>query len=61
MAADDDMPRLSTGQLMAMVRRGASALSRPEVDVNEMLNWSVGAFSLPPPPRSLVALIALIT
>jgi SWI/SNF-related matrix-associated actin-dependent regulator of chromatin subfamily A member 5 len=38
-AASDDMPQLSTGQLMALVRRGASALSRPEVDVNEMLSW----------------------
>jgi SWI/SNF-related matrix-associated actin-dependent regulator of chromatin subfamily A member 5 len=37
--ADDDMPQLSTGQLMALVRRGASALSKPEVDVNEMLSW----------------------
>ena len=38
-AAGDDMPQLNTGQLMALVRRGASALSRPEVDVNEMLSW----------------------
>lgn len=37
--ADDDVPQLNTGQLMALVRRGASALSKPEVDVNEMLSW----------------------
>jgi SWI/SNF-related matrix-associated actin-dependent regulator of chromatin subfamily A member 5 len=36
---DDSMPQLSTGQLMTLVRRGASALSRPEIDVNEMLSW----------------------
>jgi SWI/SNF-related matrix-associated actin-dependent regulator of chromatin subfamily A member 5 len=36
---EDDQPDLSTGQLMALVRRGASAISRPEVDVNEMLRW----------------------
>jgi SWI/SNF-related matrix-associated actin-dependent regulator of chromatin subfamily A member 5 len=36
---DDEMPQLSTGQLMALVRRGASALSKPEIDVNEMLSW----------------------
>lgn len=38
-SADEDMPQLNTGQLMALVRRGASAISRPEVDVNEMLKW----------------------
>lgn len=38
-AASEDMPQLSTGQLMALVRRGASAISRPEVDINEMLSW----------------------
>lgn len=37
--AEDDQPDLSTGQLMALVRRGASAITRPEVDVNEMLKW----------------------
>lgn len=35
----DEMPQLSTGQLMQLVRRGASAISRPEVDVSEMLSW----------------------
>ncbi|PBP25603.1 ISWI chromatin-remodeling complex ATPase ISW2, partial [Diplocarpon rosae] len=36
---DDNMPQLNTSQLMTLVRRGASAISRPEVDVNEMLSW----------------------
>jgi SWI/SNF-related matrix-associated actin-dependent regulator of chromatin subfamily A member 5 len=36
---DDNMPQLNTGQLMTLVRRGASAISRPEIDVNEMLSW----------------------
>ncbi|KAG9247697.1 SNF2 family N-terminal domain-containing protein [Calycina marina] len=36
---DEDMPQLSTGQLMQLVRRGASAISRPEIDVSEMLSW----------------------
>ncbi|CZR64496.1 uncharacterized protein PAC_14394 [Phialocephala subalpina] len=38
-AEDDTMPQLSTNQLMTLLRRGATAISRPEVDVNEMLNW----------------------
>ncbi|KAL3427367.1 Chromatin structure-remodeling complex subunit snf21 [Phlyctema vagabunda] len=36
---DEDMPQLGTSQLMALVRRGASAISRPEIDVGEMLSW----------------------
>ncbi|KUJ06874.1 uncharacterized protein LY89DRAFT_602538 [Mollisia scopiformis] len=36
---DDSMPQLSTNQLMTLLRRGATAISRPEVDVNEMLSW----------------------
>ncbi|KAH8651625.1 SNF2 family N-terminal domain-containing protein [Tricladium varicosporioides] len=36
---DESMPQLNTNQLMTLVRRGASAISRPEVDINEMLNW----------------------
>jgi SWI/SNF-related matrix-associated actin-dependent regulator of chromatin subfamily A member 5 len=36
---DEDLSELNTGELMAMVRRGASAVTRPEVDVNEMLGW----------------------
>lgn len=38
-AAEDDMPQLDTTQLMSLVRRGAQALTRPELDVNEMLGW----------------------
>jgi SWI/SNF-related matrix-associated actin-dependent regulator of chromatin subfamily A member 5 len=38
-AEDDGMPQLNTTQLMTLVRRGASAISRPEVDANEMLSW----------------------
>jgi SWI/SNF-related matrix-associated actin-dependent regulator of chromatin subfamily A member 5 len=37
--SDGNMPQLSTGQLMSLVRRGASALSRREIDVSEMLSW----------------------
>ncbi|KAI9827169.1 MAG: hypothetical protein M1832_005305 [Thelocarpon impressellum] len=37
--AEDDMPHLDTGALMSMVRRGAQTLARPQIDVNEMLNW----------------------
>lgn len=37
--ADDSMPQLNTSQLMTLVRRGASAISRPEVDISEMLSW----------------------
>ena len=38
-ATEDDMPQLDTTQLMSLVRRGAQALARPEIDVNEMLSW----------------------
>jgi SWI/SNF-related matrix-associated actin-dependent regulator of chromatin subfamily A member 5 len=38
-AEDDCMPQLSTNQLMTLLRRGATAISRPEVDVHEMLSW----------------------
>lgn len=37
--SEDEMPQLSTGQLMSLVRRGTSAISRPEIDVKEMLSW----------------------
>ncbi|TVY35445.1 putative global transcription activator [Lachnellula subtilissima] len=36
---EEDLPHLSTGQLMNMVRRGAATLARPQIDVNEMLDW----------------------
>lgn len=42
-SADEDMPQMNTGQLMALVRRGASAVTRPEVDVSEMLSWYVSS------------------
>lgn len=35
----EDVPQMSTGELMALVRRGASAMSRPDLDVNEILSW----------------------
>ena len=38
-AAEDDMPQLDTTQLMSLVRRGAQALTRPEIDINDMLSW----------------------
>ncbi len=38
--ADDDMPQLDASQLMSLVRRGAQALSHPEINVNEMLGWN---------------------
>ena len=38
-AAEEDMPQLDTTQLMSLVRRGAQALTRPELNVNEMLSW----------------------
>lgn len=38
---EDAMPQLNTSQLMTLVRRGASAISKPSIDVNEMLSWYV--------------------
>lgn len=38
-AADDDAPQLDTSSLKSLIRRGAQTLSRPEVDVTEMLSW----------------------
>lgn len=38
-SAEDDIPQFSTGQLLSLVRRGTSVLSRPEVDVKEMASW----------------------
>ena len=35
----DDMPELSVNQLMTLIRRGASALSRPAIDVHSMIDW----------------------
>ncbi|KAK3706971.1 hypothetical protein LTR37_012470 [Vermiconidia calcicola] len=36
---DDDAPQLDTTSLKSLIRRGAQTLSRPEVDVTEMLKW----------------------
>lgn len=36
---DGEMPEMDTTQLMTLIRRGACAISRPEVDVNEMKDW----------------------
>ncbi|ESZ90579.1 ISWI chromatin-remodeling complex ATPase ISW2 [Sclerotinia borealis F-4128] len=36
---DNDMPEMNTGQLMTLIRRGTSAISRPEIDVSKMLEW----------------------
>lgn len=38
-AIEDDMPQLDTSQLMSLVRRGAQALTHPELDINEMMDW----------------------
>lgn len=38
-AGDDDAPKMNTGQLMSLVRRGAQALSHPELNVDEMVQW----------------------
>ncbi|MCJ1399711.1 hypothetical protein MMC11_002913 [Xylographa trunciseda] len=37
--ADEDAPKLNTSQLMSLVRRGAQALSHPEIDVDDMVAW----------------------
>ena len=36
---DDDMPQLGMSQLMSLIRRGASTLAHPEIDINEMMSW----------------------
>lgn len=38
--ADADGPQLDTDSLKSLIRRGAQTLSRPAVDVTEMLNWN---------------------
>ncbi|KAF2752986.1 hypothetical protein EJ05DRAFT_228537 [Pseudovirgaria hyperparasitica] len=39
--ASDAMPQLSMSELKSLLRRGAQTLTRPQVDVNEMLSWDV--------------------
>lgn len=36
---EDNLPTLSTNQLMALVRSGSRAIARPEIDPTEMLQW----------------------
>lgn len=36
---DENTPNMSFNQLMSLIRRGTAAVSRPEIDVNEMLSW----------------------
>ena len=36
---ESDKPQLDANSLKSLVRRGAQTLSRPQVDVTEMLNW----------------------
>ncbi|MCJ1391544.1 hypothetical protein MMC18_004408 [Xylographa bjoerkii] len=38
--AHEDAPKLNTSQLMSLVRRGAQALSHPEIDVDDMVSWN---------------------
>lgn len=38
-AVEDDTPQLDTTSLKSLIRRGAQTLSRPEIDVTEMLDW----------------------
>jgi SWI/SNF-related matrix-associated actin-dependent regulator of chromatin subfamily A member 5 len=36
---EEDAPQLDAGSLKSLIRRGAQTLSRPEVDITEMLKW----------------------
>ena len=38
-AAEEDVPQLDTSQLISLLRRGAQTLSRPEIDVDEIISW----------------------
>lgn len=38
-AVESDQPQLDTSSLKSLIRRGAQTLSRPEVDVTEMMSW----------------------
>jgi SWI/SNF-related matrix-associated actin-dependent regulator of chromatin subfamily A member 5 len=37
----DDMPQMDTTQLKTLVRRGAQALSHPDIDATEMASWDL--------------------
>ncbi|KAK6531074.1 hypothetical protein TWF281_007900 [Arthrobotrys megalospora] len=36
---EDDAPKFTMNQLMTLVRRGAQAIARPEIDPKEMMEW----------------------
>ncbi|EPS43348.1 hypothetical protein H072_2644 [Dactylellina haptotyla CBS 200.50] len=36
---EDDAPKFTMNQLMTLVRRGAQAIARPEIDPKEMMGW----------------------
>ncbi|KAJ6259418.1 hypothetical protein Dda_6320 [Drechslerella dactyloides] len=36
---EDDAPKFTMNQLMMLVRRGAQAIARPEIDPKEMMGW----------------------
>ncbi len=36
---EDDLPAMTTNQLMQLMRRGTTALSRDQIDVSEMMSW----------------------
>ncbi|KAL1303613.1 hypothetical protein AAFC00_006976 [Neodothiora populina] len=36
---EEATPQLGTTELMSLIRRGATTLTHPEIDVNEMLSW----------------------
>ncbi|RPB07924.1 hypothetical protein P167DRAFT_529339 [Morchella conica CCBAS932] len=38
-SAEDNMPNLTTSQLMSLVRSGSRAIAREEIDPTEMLKW----------------------
>jgi len=40
MNEEEDMPNLTVGQLMSLVRRGAQAIAKPEIDPEDMLKWN---------------------
>jgi SWI/SNF-related matrix-associated actin-dependent regulator of chromatin subfamily A member 5 len=37
----EDMPQMDTSQLKTLVRRGAQALSHPDIDATEMVSWDL--------------------
>lgn len=39
--AEDDGPQLGADQLMNLIRRGATTLTHPEIDIDEMISWDL--------------------